>query len=148
MDEQRKSEQSVDDGRNARQVSDVYLDELGQTVLRGILFQVDGGPDTDRNAEQGCQAHEPEGAEQGGLQARLLRESRREVEDELRPEPVDALQKHLQEQHAEADDADRHGGDQDDVGKCALELPGLEIRMEPLGPGNHSYFNPHFRTIA
>ena len=114
----------------------------------GVLFQVDGGPDSHGHAEQRSEAHEPQCPEQGGLEARLLREARREVEDELRPEPVDALHKHLYEQYGETQNTDRHRADEDEVGNRALGLTGLKIRMESLGPRNHSYFSPHFRTIA
>ncbi|MNT05578.1 hypothetical protein D3C72_1402020 [compost metagenome] len=48
VDEDGEAEQTVNDRRNSREIVDIHLDKIRQTVLRGEFLEIDRGRDADR----------------------------------------------------------------------------------------------------
>src|SRR4029453_16996189 len=89
-DEELESEEAVDDGRDAREVGDVDLDELRQPAWLRVFLEVDRGRDADRKRDDGGQDEEPDGADERRVEAGVLRLARWKRGQELPVEPREA----------------------------------------------------------
>jgi len=106
--EQTERQQAVDDGRHARQVGDVDLDQVGDPIARRVLLEVDAGRDPERHAGQGRDQHHQDGADPGRKDAGLGRMPRRERGEELPGEAPRAVDQQVDEQRNQRDHADHH----------------------------------------
>ncbi len=132
IDEEAECQQAIDDGRDAGQIADVDLYDVGHPVLRRVLLQVDAcGNAKGHGRERGYQHHE-DGTDPGREDAGILRAARRKRGEELAGEARYALDRHIDEQYREGQHTHHQRQDADNGEE---QVPALGARDDGANGG-------------
>ena len=137
-DEYFQSQDSIDDGRDAGQVGDVHLDDAGEPTAGGVFLEVDGGSYSQGEGQHSGKPHDVDAAQQGGLDAGLVRMAGGKAVEEVPVDPGYPVGNYVVQQGGQHSDADEDRSQAEGVEYLPLDLPGTLAPLK-LGLGDYGH---------